>query len=366
MLVRPLSRLRIVISGGTVAAVSVALALPAPAGANDSLPKPGGAVASNKVGKGPKRVIAYWTRRRMSHATPLEVEPPNVPTSSPSSSSTAPAEPAGDPIVIDGDPPAGWEDRTGGSGGERLGRGFGPGPPGTPGPIAFTSSELTDTTAYPNRTHGNVFLTLGRSNYSCSATVVNSPTLSVVLTAGHCVHYGGKHRPWATNWVFVPGYQDAVAPFGTFVARELFTTKGWRKRARFAHDVGAAALYPNATGQTVESVVGSRGVAFNQPRAQVYRSFGYPVQPEPKFDGESLWVCDSQYGYSDPYPEPRGPAQSAIGCDMGAGSSGGGWVVNDQYVNSVNSFGYSFLPNVLFGTYFGDVAAKVYSAAVNG
>jgi hypothetical protein len=360
MLVRPLSRLRIVISGGTVAAVAVTLALPASAGADDSLPKPGGAVASHAVGKGPKRVLAYWTHKRMSHATPLAVEPPDIPPSS----STAPPEPAGDPILIDGDPPAGWEDQLGESGDESLGRGFAP--TGTPGPIPFTSSELIDTTEYPNRTHGNVFFTLGRSNYSCSATVVNSPTQSVVLTAGHCVHYGGKHRPWATNWVFLPGYQDAVAPFGAWVARQLFTTKGWRKRARFAHDVGAAAVYPNAAGQTVESVVGSRGLAFNQPREQVYRSFGYPVQPEPKFDGESLWICDSQYGYMDPYPEPRGPAQSAIGCDMGAGSSGGSWVVNDQYVNSVNSFGYSFLPNILFGTYFGDVAAKVYSAAVNG
>ena len=48
---------------------------------------------------------------------------------------------------------------------------------------------------------------------------------------------------------------------------------------------------------------------------------------------------------------------------MGVGSSGGGWVVGDQYVNSVNSFGYAFLPDILFGTYFGDAAAQVYDRA---
>ena len=119
----------------------------------------------------------------------------------------------------------------------------------------------------------------------------------------------------------------------------------------------------NPRAQTVEGAVGARGIAFNQPREQVYRSFGYPLTPKPKFDGESLWACDSQFGMVDPYPERQGPAESGIGCDMAAGSSGGGWVVNDQYVNSVNSFGYAFYPEILFGTYFGDLAADVYARA---
>jgi hypothetical protein len=359
MLGRHVSRLRFLISGGAVASVSAALVLSAPAMAEESLPKPGRAVVSKQVGKRAERVLSYWTRTRMSHAIPLTVEPPDA--SASSSVTGRGGSSRGDPILIEGQAPGG----SGGSPdaaprGERLSRGFAP--PRAPGPIPFSSTEMTDATAFPNRTHGNVFFTLGRADYSCTATVVNSLSQSVVVTAGHCVHFGGKGHPWATNWTFAPGYQDGFAPFGTWAARRLFTTKGWRKRTRFAYDVGAAAVHPNAAG-AVETVVGSRGIAFNQPREQFYRSFGYPVHPQPKFDGESLWTCDSQYGYSDPYPEPRGPAQSAIGCDMGAGSSGGSWVVADQYVNSVNSFGYSFLPDVLFGTYFGNAAAKVYAAA---
>jgi V8-like Glu-specific endopeptidase len=359
MLVAPVSRPRFLIFGGTVAAVSAALVLSTPVAAEDSLPEPGRAVASKKVEKREGLTLSYWTPRRMSRAIPLTVEPPNA---SPSTSVAGGRESRGDPILIEGDPPAGPEGSPDGAPrDESLARSSAP--PRAPGPIPFSSAELPDTTSFPNRTHGNVFFTLGRTGYSCSATVVNSPSQSVVVTAGHCVHFGGKGRPWATNWVFAPGYQDGSAPFGTWAARRLFTTKGWRKRTRFAYDVGAAAVHPNAAG-AVESVVGSRGIAFNQPRDQFYRSFGYPLHPQPKFDGESLWACDSQYGYSDPYPEPRGPAQSAIGCDMGAGSSGGSWVVADQYVNSVNSFGYSFLPDILFGTYFGNAAAKVYTAAV--
>jgi hypothetical protein len=90
------------------------------------------------------------------------------------------------------------------------------------------------------------------------------------------------------------------------------------------------------------------------------------VTPATKFDGESLWVCDSAFGYTDPFPEPKGPPQSAIGCDMQGGSSGGGWIVNDTTLNSTNSFGYSFLADVLFGPYYGDIAAQVYGRAVAG
>jgi V8-like Glu-specific endopeptidase len=285
----------------------------------------------------------------MSNATPLTVEPPPLADGSPSS---APFERRGDPIAIPGAPPSGVGPPL-----SRQSRGQ------SLPPIPYTSLELTDTTSFPNRTHGIVFFTLGRANHSCSATVVESATESVVVTAGHCVHLGaGGKQGWAHNFVFVPGYQDQVAPFGTWAARRLFTTKQWRKKGRLSGDVGAAALTSNATG-TVESVVGSRGIAFNQPREQAYRAYGYPVHPEPKYDGESLWACDSRFGYVDPFAPTKGAPQSAIGCDMAGGSSGGGWVVGDSFVNSVISFGYTFAPEVTFGPYFGNLAAKVYAAA---
>jgi hypothetical protein len=289
----------------------------------------------------------------MADATPLEIEAP--PAARASASAAGATSGGGEPIEIPAEAPDGWQPGTAAGDG-----GFGR--QGLP----YSSVELTDTTSYPNVVHGIVFFRLGRYDYSCSGTVVNSPSQSVVITAGHCVHYGGRGGPWATHWLFVPGYQDKAAPFGAWSARRLFTTKGWRKKGRFSYDVGAAAMNVNAAGQSVEGTVGARGIAFNQPREQAYRSFGYPVAPKPKFDGESLWACDSVFEAVDPFPERSGPPQSGIGCDMGAGSSGGGWVVGDQFVNSVNSFGYAFMPDVLFGTYFGDAAAQVYARAVAG
>jgi V8-like Glu-specific endopeptidase len=340
------------------AAIALAAAVPgtAHAGPFDGIPSGGSNVASDRAA-GRAEALDYWTPRRMARATPLAVEAPSPQQAAEAASRAAAG--AGEPIEIPPAAPAGWEPGTSspaGDAGAAAGRQT----------IPYTSVELTDTTSYPNVVHGAIFFRLGRAGYSCSGTVVNSPSQSVVVTAGHCVHHGGRGAGWATNWIFVPGYQDKATPLGAWAARRLFTTKGWRKRGRFSYDFGAAVMAPNALGQTVEGAVGARGIAFNQPREQAYRSYGYPVTPKPKFDGESLWVCDSVFGMVDPFPERRGQPQSGIGCDMGAGSSGGGWVVGDQFVNSVNSFGYAFYPEVLFGTYFGDVAAQVYGRAVAG
>ena len=349
--------MRLALAAAT-AAFAVALPASAYASAADQIPSHGPGVAAERLGGG-ERALDYWTRARMHDATPLEIEAPSPAQASASAAGTTPGH--GEPIEIPPVAPDGWEpgatavvsaEAASGSGRQA---------------IPYASVELTDTTSYPNVVHGIVFFRLGRYDYSCSGTVVNSPSQSVVITAGHCVHYGGRGGGgWATHFVFVPGYQDKATPFGVWSARQLFTTKAWRKRARFSSDVGAAAMNPNPVGQTLEAAVGARGIAFNQPREQAYRSFGYPVAPKPKFDGESLWVCDSAFGTIDPYPERQGPPQSGIGCDMGAGSSGGGWVVGDQSVNSVNSFGYAFLPDIVFGTYFGDAAAQVYNRAAAG
>ena len=51
-----------------------------------------------------------------------------------------------------------------------------------------------------------------------------------------------------------------------------------------------------------------------------------------------------------------------IDCDMTGGSSGGGWIAGGG-VASVNSYGYSTLPNVMFGPYQGSVAQSLYTQA---
>ena len=107
-------------------------------------------------------------------------------------------------------------------------------------------------------------------------------------------------------------------------------------------------------------MVGGRGIAFNYDRNQSFVDYGYPAAPP--FDGSKLWVCEAAHATDD---TSASPATMGIGCDMTGGSSGGGWTVGNS-VYSVNSYGYSNQPNVMYGPYQGTVAQGVYNAAQSG
>ena len=95
------------------------------------------------------------------------------------------------------------------------------------------------------RTNGKVFFTLNGANFQCSGTVVNSEGKDTVWTAGHCVNAGQTNGAWATNWTFVPAYDDDLAnprPYGTWSARQLWTKTAWKNSADFAEDMGVAIM----------------------------------------------------------------------------------------------------------------------------
>jgi hypothetical protein len=242
--------------------------------------------------------------------------------------------------------------------------------PSATGPVAGASGsgpfeivELEDVTTFPNRTHGKVFFTQpGAGDFACSATVVNSNGLNLVLSAGHCVHGGGRQGDWARRWTFVPGYRLGERPFGEWVARRLYATGGWVEFANPAVDVGIAIVGGSPEGE-LQDVVGARGIAFDRPREQLYRSYGYPARPP--FDGERAWRCESEFAGNDPRSKLLpGPTALSIGCSMNAGASGGSWVIDDRRVVSLNSYKYDDAPDEIFGPYLGPVAEDLYDAAL--
>jgi hypothetical protein len=209
-------------------------------------------------------------------------------------------------------------------------------------------------TSAPTSTNGKVFFTDDGLNYVCSGTAVLSGNSSTVWTAGHCVHDGASG--FHTNWSFVPAYADGSRPYGTWTARTLLTTSGWANGGDFSFDNGAAVVNLNG-GQALTSVVGGRDIAFNTARRQSYAAHGYPAAPP--FNGQRLWVCNSPLIYDD---TSANPPTMGIDCNMTGGSSGGGWIASGAVV-SVNSYGYTTLPNVMFGPYQGSVAQSLYTKA---
>lgn len=227
----------------------------------------------------------------------------------------------------------------------------------------------------PQRTHGKVFFTLGGLNYVCSGTSVRSPSKSLVWTAGHCM-YGSDNllgSEYASRWVFVPAYRDGNTPYGRWPARELHAARGWRRSnqgcapggllgcGNVAKDFGAALVRKRGGGPKLQNAVGGRGIIFGHARDRIYRLFGYPA--DPPFNGEHMYRCRSQYLGAD--NAQGNPPPMRARCDMGGGSSGGGWVTNGN-VASVISYGYADQPNRLYGPYQGPAARNLFDSAKNG
>ncbi len=295
-------------------------------------------------------VREYWTARRMQAAKPLRLDRPTAEAAGDMQTPNPSAlPPAGQPVHVPADPSGNASSATlrrrevGAGSGLDSGR--------------FSQATQTfDTTAFPARTHGKVFLTLGSDDYVCSATAVTTEAENVVFTAGHCVN--DPELGWASKWEFVPAYHDGKAPFGEFAATDLRSPESWTQDEDVSFDLGAAVLGTNGSGEKIEAEVGARGIAFNQSRYQHYTSWGYPAAPPA--GGELLYSCQSNWVMAYPDPTPGGPPPMGIGCDMAGGSSGGGWVIDDQYVNSVNSFGHPSYPGIMFGPYFGNAARNLY------
>ena len=317
-----------------------------------------------------RAIKKFWTKERMRSAQPLDA---TVHASDLAGLGPKYLGDAGEPVTVSGSAPVLSSERLGarrlklgGSTPAKEGTSSASVPPGDP--IPYTSGRITDSEVFPNVTHGKLFGRIpGRGNFVCSGTVVGSDTLDVVWTAGHCVTQGNG-TGFFTNLLFVPGYDDGVAPEGEWVAEYATTTSQWRYNTDIRYDVAALTMAPNGGDEEIQEVVGARGISFSQGSDQTYRSIGHPAGAP--FDGKYMFFCDSDLGYLD--SNMTSPRPLAIGCDMTGGSSGGGWIVEDTetgegFVHSVNSYGYETGGNgyedTMFGPQMTNVAAAVHEAA---
>jgi hypothetical protein len=231
-------------------------------------------------------------------------------------------------------------------------------PPKPPEPSATAShAAVPDVERAPYSTHGKLLIRLGGQDASCSATVINTPNESTIVSAAHCVRAGfGNRGYWARKVVFVPAYNRGRRPFGSFRASRIWVPREFWRYENPNFDVSIIRLRPNKHGKVAE-VVGARGWATDISRQHRYTVFGYPAGA---MGGEVMRTCTSRVhgirNYSKLMP---GPAPSRIVCDMAAGSSGGGWIYGRGYLNSVIGYANRGRPGILYGPYFGSEIRKL-------
>jgi len=317
---RPLRALAAV--AATVAAAALALAAPAAA-------KTAG-VATQPLTQSPEEILDYWTPKRMREAE--SAGPPAVPGGG---EAEALAEAAAIP------------------------------------PDAETDPALD--TAYPQRVHGVLFVVLGGQRASCSASIVSSEDEDLIVTAGHCLVIpgelsGGAGIVFGESVMFVPGYRAVPAdtptptePFGRFAGTRLATPRAFAQIGDISFDFGAVKLAAGPAGK-IESVIGSRGIAFNRKpksfRNDVFEIYGYPAKPEPEYDGGRMILCVSRFQRFERFTS----APVIAPCNQQEGSSGAGWVRNGR-VESITSHAGCASPtgcSLISGSYFGDAEFDVY------
>ncbi len=211
-----------------------------------------------------------------------------------------------------------------------------------------SSSPVANTSEVGTRTNGKILaVDPGEGAYTCSGTAIDTPSRSIVLTAGHCVIERGSE---GRRIAFVPAYEHGRRPFGSYEVQSVYVMPEWRRGENPDYDIAALRVEPSRFGPLTD-VVGGRGVATGKSRLAAFQIFGYPAA---RAGGEELRGCRAHGLGGDPLTNRfAGPPTMPASCDLAAGASGGAWLFDGQYVSGVTSYGYAGRPTQLFSPYFG-------------
>lgn len=190
------------------------------------------------------------------------------------------------------------------------------------------------------------------ASHFCTAAVVDSPAGNLVVTAAHCLSGG------AGDVVFVPGYRDGTAPYGTWRVLDVVTDPRWDGDRNEDLDV-AFAVVESQNGRSVEDVVGGDRLGVDREQNPRIRLVGYPN------DREHPIACTNA-------AEPYGAHQLRIACTgYTNGTSGGPWLTDvDPATGTGTVVGVigghergGATADVSYTPYFGEDIAALYQEA---
>lgn len=191
-------------------------------------------------------------------------------------------------------------------------------------------SPLVTNTSFPYRASGKLFFKIGTDTFVCSASLIKR---GVVVTAAHCVANFGQSQ-FYTNWSFVPGYRNGVAPYGTWSVAQARVLVSYYNGSDTCStpgvvcqdDVAILLLRAATTGVTYPGTstgwygYGVNGYGFTQDGLTLITQIGYPVC----LDNGALMERNDSQGVKTPSQSNN----TVIGSLMCGGSSGGPWLVN--------------------------------------
>lgn len=170
----------------------------------------------------------------------------------------------------------------------------------------------TPISAITSATVGALFAADPANGHTCTASVVDSPSGNLLLTAAHCV------SDTVAGMRFVPGYHDGVAPFGTWIVRKATVDPRWTASQDPAADVAFLTVTPapsNTSRASVQSIVGASVLAESPKTGKTIVVSGYRADADDPIDCSTLSY--------------RRGAWPAFDCEgFATGTSGSPWIVD--------------------------------------
>ena len=185
-------------------------------------------------------------------------------------------------------------------------------------------------TAAANSTVGRLFFRTPSGDASCTASVVNSATKNLIITAGHCVHPGGAGKAYHQNFLFAPGWNGGPSALGYWSGTAARASAEWAQSKKWDHDYAFVRLAPSNGTQIVDRVGGNAVLAGSTHAVADAQIWGYPMQAP--YTGKTAQRCDATTTRINSY------AHDAVArCDFNDGASGGPWLkdVNASGAGSV-------------------------------
>ena len=216
------------------------------------------------------------------------------------------------------------------------------------------------TWTYPQRTVGRLVFTFDGVNYSwCTASLIN---VSILVTAGHCVHQGGNGAAgFIQQATFYPGYDDRRPLDNQLAGRcdisDVTVTQQWFDQGDIlaGYDVALAVcrrLYDSAWANYRGSVPGFRLGTLGFCYENCARPFNMLTQigyPQNYYGGGRMTISQHLSTTVVPTPDNAPTVDYVAGSGMRGGSSGGPHISNIGEISDTSlSFGQMTDRNVVF------------------
>ncbi|MGV9264336.1 trypsin-like serine peptidase [Kitasatospora sp. NPDC003701] len=203
---------------------------------------------------------------------------------------------------------------------------------------------------------GAVFTRNADGDHFCTASVVDSAGLNLIVTAAHCVW--DPNLGQRSDLVFVPGYRDGETPSGVWPLLAVSVDQAWKDGADPDVDVAFAVVQPQG-GRQVQQVLGANRLGVDRGYRLPVKVTGYPGTSDVPI------TCSNT-------TSEQSPTQLRIDCpDWTGGTSGSPWVTDfdpDTLTGTVVGVigGYQEggdSPDTSYSCYFGDRVQALYDRA---